>query len=275
MTALVNSRAAVRLLGSASLRGDAVGSRRSILGEEEGPSGLLWPLSPPTGRPRVSSAYIAAPDDRPAHVRRKTSRPRAHPPSAAGGRRSLCFAQRRRRVRQQHASRNCQEWCASQTFLTGQSLQGQSPPSMLCLLRRAASVRTHAYARGRVRVCVCVRACVGLHEPHHAGAATPHIDTPKKYKKPKSGSVGVSGHVCACARACVGSIFNKTLSGPLEAFSQDCGWPIHLVPKPQHNHCMQRLPLPHPSESCPACIAAPSSIRVLPCLHSRGEKGKP
>ena len=45
------------------------------------------------------------PDDRPAHVRRKTSRPRAHPPSAAGGRRSLCFAQRRRRVRQQDASR--------------------------------------------------------------------------------------------------------------------------------------------------------------------------
>ena len=122
---------------------------------------------------------------------------------------------------------NCQEWCASQTFLTGQSLQGQSPHSMLCLLRRAASVRTHAYAR--VRVCVCVRACVGLHEPHHAGAATPHIDTPKKYKKPKSGSVGVCGHVCACARACVGlgSISNKTLSGPLEAFSQDCGWPIH------------------------------------------------
>ena len=69
------------------------------------PSGLLWPLSPPAGRPRVSSAYIAVPDDRPAHVRRKTSRPRAHPPSAAGGRRSLCFAQRRRRVRQQDASR--------------------------------------------------------------------------------------------------------------------------------------------------------------------------
>ena len=48
------------------------------------PSGLLWPLSPPAGRPRVSSAYIAVPDDRPAHVRRKTSHPRAHPPSAAG-----------------------------------------------------------------------------------------------------------------------------------------------------------------------------------------------
>ena len=46
------------------------------------PSGLLWPLSPPAGRPRVSSAYIAVPCDR-AHVRRKTSRPRAHPPSVA------------------------------------------------------------------------------------------------------------------------------------------------------------------------------------------------
>ena len=40
-----------------------------------------------------------------------------------------------------------------------------NPPRMLCLLGRAASVRTHAYARGRVRVCVCLCACVGLHEP--------------------------------------------------------------------------------------------------------------
>ena len=67
---------------------------------------------------------------------------------------------------------DCQEWCASQTFLTGQSLQGQSPPSMLCLLERAASVRMHAYARERVRVCVCVCACVGLHEPHHSVICT-------------------------------------------------------------------------------------------------------
>ncbi len=37
------------------------------------------------------------------------------------------------------------------------------PPTIPCLLERAASVRPHAYARGRVRVCVCV--CVGLHEP--------------------------------------------------------------------------------------------------------------
>ena len=51
-----------------------------------------------------------------------------------------------------------------------------NPPRMLCLLGRAASVRTHAYARGRVRVGVCVCACVGLHEPHHSLAATPHID---------------------------------------------------------------------------------------------------
>jgi len=33
---------------------------------------------------------------------------------------------------------------------------------MVCLLERAASVRTHAYARGRVRVCVCLCAsCPG------------------------------------------------------------------------------------------------------------------
>ena len=50
-----------------------------------------------------------------------------------------------------------------QTFHTGQSLQGQPPPTMLCLLERTASVRPHAYACGRVRVSVCVRACVGLH----------------------------------------------------------------------------------------------------------------
>ena len=68
--------------------------------------------------------------------------------------------------------RDCQEWCGSQTFLTGQSVQGQSPPSMLCLLERAASVRPPAYARGRVRVCVCVCACVGLHEPHHSVIST-------------------------------------------------------------------------------------------------------
>ena len=37
--------------------------------------------------------------------------------------------------------------------------EGQSSPRMLCLLERAASVRTHAYARGRVRVGVCGYAC--------------------------------------------------------------------------------------------------------------------
>jgi hypothetical protein len=36
---------------------------------------------------------------------------------------------------------------------------GTIPPRMLCLLERAASVRTHAYARGRVRVGVCGYAC--------------------------------------------------------------------------------------------------------------------
>ena len=41
-----------------------------------------------------------------------------------------------------------------QTFLTGQSLQGQSPPGMFCLLSRAANVRALAYASGHV----CVRA---------------------------------------------------------------------------------------------------------------------
>ena len=47
------------------------------------PSRLLSPLSPPADRPRVSSAYITVPDDRPAHVRRKTSRPSR--PSAVCG----------------------------------------------------------------------------------------------------------------------------------------------------------------------------------------------
>ena len=43
--------------------------------------------------------------------------------------------------------KDCQEWCASQTFLTGQGLQGQPPPPiMVCLLERATSVRV------RVRV---------------------------------------------------------------------------------------------------------------------------
>jgi hypothetical protein len=68
-------------------------------------SRLLSPLLPPADRPRVSSAYIAVPYDRPAHVRCQASRPRAHPPSAAGGRRSLRFAQRLRHVRRQDASR--------------------------------------------------------------------------------------------------------------------------------------------------------------------------
>jgi hypothetical protein len=56
-------------------------------------------------------------------ARRRAHRARA--PSAAGGRRSLGFAVRWRSLRQQDASGGCQEWCVSQTFLTGQSLQIQ------------------------------------------------------------------------------------------------------------------------------------------------------
>ena len=49
---------------------------------------------------------------------------------------------------------DCQEWCSSQTFLTGQSLKGQSPPPiMVCLLERATSVRPHAHTHGRVCAC--------------------------------------------------------------------------------------------------------------------------
>ena len=59
---------------------------------------------------------------------------------------------------------------------------------------------------------------------------------------------------------------NKTLSGPLEAFSQDYEWPIHLVPKTQHNHCLHRTHFFKTTHS---------SIQVLHCLHCRSEKGKP
>jgi hypothetical protein len=68
-----------------------------------------------------------------AHVRRKTSRPRAHPPSAASRRRSLRFAQWRRHVRQQDASRDCQEWCASPDVPHWTKSAGTIPPRMLCL----------------------------------------------------------------------------------------------------------------------------------------------
>ena len=150
----------------------ASGDAGSLVHAPRNPSGLpeavaVWAALASLAS-RRSPPGIAVPDDRPAHVRRQTSHPHAHPPSAAGGRRSLRFVQQQRHVRQQDASRDCQEWCVFQTFLTGQRLQGQYPPRMLCLLERAASVRTHAYARGRVRVCVCVCACVGLHEPHHS-----------------------------------------------------------------------------------------------------------
>ncbi len=52
-------------------------------------------------------------------------------------------------------SQECQEWCASQTFLTGQSLQGQPP--LEC------SVCSHELpmcVRGHMRMGMCVRARV-------------------------------------------------------------------------------------------------------------------
>jgi hypothetical protein len=94
VAAVAGCGAADRFVDSASPRATAPG--RSPASSAWKPSSLptrrAEGLSPPAGRPRISSAYIAVPDDRPAHVRRKTSHPRAHPPSAAGGRRSLCFA---------------------------------------------------------------------------------------------------------------------------------------------------------------------------------------
>ena len=81
--------------GSQPVRDPGGGGRLGCSGLSRRP-----PVAP--GSPQPTSPF---PDDRPAHVRRKTSRPRAHPPSAAGGRWSLCFAQRRRRVRQKDASR--------------------------------------------------------------------------------------------------------------------------------------------------------------------------
>jgi len=88
----LRGRRSFRRLGFAAR--DRAGSLTGVLCPEtlQPPTRRAEGLSPPAGRPRISSAYIAVPDDRPAHVRRKTSHPRAHPPSAAGGRRSLCFA---------------------------------------------------------------------------------------------------------------------------------------------------------------------------------------
>ena len=39
---------------------------------------------------------------------------------------------------------DCQEWVTSQAFLTWRSLQGRSPPTMLCLLEQPAGVRARA-----------------------------------------------------------------------------------------------------------------------------------
>ena len=56
----------------------------------------------------------------------------------------------------------------------------------------------------------------------------------------------------------------KTSSGPLEAASRKFS-PVS-IPKTQHNHCMQHTHFFKTTHS---------SIRVLACLHSRSEKGKP
>jgi hypothetical protein len=63
---------------------------------------------------------------------------------------------------------------------------------------------------------------------------------------------------------------HKTLSGPLEAFSQNILRQLDiLVPKPQHRHCMQRTHFLkktssiHPSESCPACIVGSSRVQPV------------
>ncbi len=58
-------------------------------------------------------------------------------------------------------SQGCQEWWASPDVSHWTKSAGTTPPRMFCLLSRAANVRARAYARGRVRACVCARACVG------------------------------------------------------------------------------------------------------------------
>ena len=58
-------------------------------------------------------------------------------------------------------SQGCQEWFASPLVSHWTKSAGTIPPRMFCLLSRAANVRAVAHASGRVRACVCARACVG------------------------------------------------------------------------------------------------------------------
>jgi hypothetical protein len=106
------------------------------------------PLIAP-GSPRPTSV----PDDSPAHVCRKTSDPLDHPPSAVIRRLSLRFAQRQRHVRQQDASRDCQEWCVSLDVPHWTMSAGTIPP------RNALSTWTSCKC---VYVCVYAWACAGM-----------------------------------------------------------------------------------------------------------------
>ncbi len=143
-------------------------------------------------------------------------------------------------------SRNCFKMVStSRTVRNGACLRRSSldkvyrdndPPGMVCLLERAASVRTHAYACGRVWVCVCVcAACIGLHAPHHS-TTEGNIKRQLTYEP----------------------LIIKSLRGPLEAFSRKIPRQLTLlVPKPQHTPCIQRTHF--------LCASTPPRIRVLPC----------
>ena len=133
-----------------------------------------WGADADAGRARVEGATIGT-----AWRRGTASRSR-----------SLCFARLRRRVRQQGASRvfpatrmrwsidavcpqDCQEWCASQAFLIGRSLQGRSP---LRSVRNGARLRRSSLDKvcrdnpplqcpvclNELQVCVRMRMRVGV-----------------------------------------------------------------------------------------------------------------
>ena len=93
VAALAGGRAAVRVLGSASLRAGAVGRRRAPSGSDLFPSGAVAGA----GGARVRVAAVGA----------------AWRPCVASRLRSLLFARQRRRVRQQDTSRGFSTKCSA------------------------------------------------------------------------------------------------------------------------------------------------------------------
>ena len=139
---------------------------------------------------------------------------------------------------------DCQEWCASQMFLTGQSLPLRDNPPLecyVCLNELQVCVRMHM----RVGVCVCARLRRKL-----SFVLLKKVET--DYGK-------------NILYRCSNHQIIKKLSGPLLVFSQKIPRQLTvLVPQTQHNHCMQCTHFFKTSHS---------PIRVLPCLHFRSEKG--